>query len=220
MKYKAIIFDLDGVICETDVYHYLAWKKIADKIGVEFNEEINHRLRGVSRMESLEIILEKYDGHLSDEEKEALAAEKNEIYRAKIKEATPDIIIDGVEEILSFLRESKIKIGLSSASKNAKLILSRIGLIDAFDVIVDGNDITKAKSDPQGFLKTAEHLGISPAECLVIEDSEAGVAAAHAGGMDVAFLSAEGNSCIADYSIRSIRELKEIMGGLRRGARR
>ncbi|MGI6766238.1 MAG: beta-phosphoglucomutase [Lentihominibacter sp.] len=211
MKYEAVIFDLDGVICETDMCHYQAWKKIADRIGVEFNEEINHRLRGVSRMESLEIILEKYDGHLSDEEKETLTAEKNEIYRAKIKEATPDIIIDGVEEILSFLRESKIKIGLSSASKNAKLILSRIGLIDAFDVIVDGNDITKAKPDPQGFLKTAEHLGVSPARSLVVEDSEAGVVAAHAGGMDVAFVSTGCKSSIADYSIESVSELKDIV---------
>ncbi len=210
MKYEGVIFDLDGVICETDVYHYQAWKKIADRIGVEFNEEINHRLRGVSRMESLEIILENYDGHLSDTEKEKLAAEKNEIYRSRLKEATSDIIIDGVEEILGFLRESKIKVGLSSASKNARLILSRIGLIDAFDVIVDGNDVTEAKPHPQGFLKAAEQLGTDPARSLVVEDSEAGIAAAHAGGMDVAFLSKGCNNSIADYSIKSIRELKDI----------
>ncbi len=211
MKYEAIIFDLDGVICKTDMYHYQAWKKIADKIGAEFNEEINHRLRGVSRMASLEIILEKYDGHISDREKETLAAEKNEIYRAKIKEATPDIIIDGVEEILNFLRETKIKIGLCSASKNARLILSRIGLSNAFDAIVDGNDITKAKPDPQGFLKTAEKLGVSPGNSLVVEDSEAGIVAAHAGGMDTAFMSAESTNSIADYRIESIIELKDII---------
>lgn len=188
MKYKGIIFDLDGVVCFTDQYHYQAWKKMADRIGVYFDEKINNRLRGVSRMESLEIILERSTREYSEEEKKELAAEKNELYRELLGSMTPADLSGEVKETLDRLREGGAKLAIGSSSKNAKMILSRIGLEGYFDAVSDGTNISRSKPNPEVFLKAAEFLGLEPEECLVVEDAKAGIDAACAGGFDSAGL--------------------------------
>ena len=176
---KAVIFDLDGVICSTDEYHYLAWKEMADGIGVYFDKVINNRLRGVSRMASLEIILERYEGApLSEEDKVDLAAKKNDIYRNLLANMSPADLSSVVKSTLDGLRERGLKLAIGSSSKNARFILDRLGLGDYFDEISDGNNITKSKPDPEVFLKASEYLGIAPSDCLVVEDAYAGVDAA------------------------------------------
>ena len=185
MKFKAIIFDLDGVICFTDEYHYRAWKVLADKLNAPFDRTINNRLRGVSRMASLEIVLETYTGPaLSEEEKVALATEKNEIYRESLKEMSPADLSDEVRETLNALRAKGLKLAIGSSSKNTPFILKQIGLEGFFDAVSDGNNITHSKPDPEVFLKAAEFLGMDPADCLVVEDAISGIQAAHAAGMD------------------------------------
>ena len=162
MKYKGIIFDLDGVICSTDHYHYLAWKALADRLGAYFDETINNRLRGVSRMASLEIVLERYNGTLTEEEKLAAAEEKNNTYRELLKQMTPADLSDEVKTTLDALRAKGLLLGIGSSSKNTRFILSRIGLGDYFDKISDGTNITRSKPDPEVFLKAAEYLGLEP----------------------------------------------------------
>jgi beta-phosphoglucomutase len=180
---KAVIFDLDGVIVTTDNYHYEAWKKLADDEGIYFDRTINERLRGVSRMESLEILLEKAEREYSIEEKKEMAERKNNIYEELIKELTPKDILPGALEIMDELKKRDIKIAIGSSSKNSPNILKYIGLADYFDTTVDGNDISNSKPDPEVFVKAAERLNISPEECLVVEDAYAGIDAAEAGGM-------------------------------------
>ena len=181
----AVIFDLDGVIVSTDDCHYEAWKRLADEEGIYFDKKINRRLRGVSRMDSLEIILERASGTYSAEEKAALADRKNRYYRELIQKLTPADLLPGVKSILEDLKTNGIKIAVGSSSKNAPLILERIGLKDYFDAVVDGNDLTKSKPDPQVFLLAAERLGVAPEYCVVVEDADAGVEAALAAGMQV-----------------------------------
>ena len=188
MKYQGIIFDLDGVICFTDQYHYQAWKKMADGIGVYFDEVINNRLRGVSRMASLEIILERSEEQYTDEQKAALAEQKNDLYRELLMQMSPADLSDEVKSTLDALRAKGLKLAIGSSSKNAKLILGRIGLGDYFDAISDGTNITHSKPHPEVFLKAAEMLGLEPGCCLVVEDARAGVEAAVAGGFDSAGL--------------------------------
>lgn len=184
VKIKGLIFDLDGVLVFTDKFHYQAWKTMADELGVYFDETINHRLRGVSRMDSLEIILERYEGpDLSLREKEKLAEKKNEIYRTLLESMTPDDVTKEVRDTLTKLREKGYKLAIGSSSKNAKFILEKVELKDAFDAISDGNNITKSKPDPEVFLKAAEYLGLPPKACMVVEDAEAGIEAAKKGGM-------------------------------------
>ena len=186
MKYKGIIFDLDGVICFTDHYHYLAWKALADSIGVPFDESKNDRLRGVSRMASLEIVLEEYHGPaLSQEDKVAMATKKNELYRSYLQTMTPADLSPEVKETLEGLRARGIKLAIGSSSKNAPLILERIGLGGFFDAVSDGNNIQRSKPDPQVFTMAAEMLGLNPKDCMVVEDADAGVEAALNGGMRV-----------------------------------
>lgn len=181
---KGLIFDLDGVIVFTDQFHYQAWKKMADDMGIYFDEEINNRLRGVSRMESLEIILEKYEGEpLSQAKKEELAAQKNECYRKLLDTMSPVDVTDDVRETLKELRLRGFKLSIGSSSKNAKFILEKTKLLDAFDAISDGTNITKSKPNPEVFIKGAEFLGLKPEECAVIEDAYAGIDAAKAGNM-------------------------------------
>ena len=168
VKIKGLIFDLDGVLVFTDKFHYQAWKTMADELGVYFDETINHRLRGVSRMDSLEIILERYEGpDLSLREKEKLAEKKNEIYRTLLESMTPDDVTKEVRDTLTKLREKGYKLAIGSSSKNAKFILEKVELKDAFDAISDGNNITKSKPDPEVFLKAAEYLGLPPKACMV-----------------------------------------------------
>lgn len=207
MKYRGIIFDLDGVICSTDHYHYLAWKALADRLGVYFDEKINNRLRGVSRMASLEIVLERYDGILTQEEKEAAAEEKNNCYRQLLKNMSPRDLSPEVKETLDALRAKGLLLGIGSSSKNTQFILSQIGLGDYFDKISDGTNITRSKPDPEVFLKAAEYLGLQPADCLVVEDAEAGVQAAIAAGMDSAAIGDAAKGNLATYKLNTFRDL-------------
>ena len=180
---RAIIFDLDGVIVSTDGFHYKAWKAMADKEGIYFDETINNRLRGVSRMESLAIILEKASKTYTDEEKNAMATAKNEIYRESLSQLTPDDILPGVMDMLTALRAKGLKLAIGSSSRNTPVILNQIGLGDYFDAVADGNQIKNSKPDPEVFLLAAELLGIPPQDCVVVEDAYAGIDAAKAGGM-------------------------------------
>ena len=181
---KAFIFDLDGVIVFTDKFHYQAWKKMADEMNIYFDEQINNRLRGVSRAESLEIILERYEGEpLSDEKKRELMEQKNGIYRELLKTMTPSDVADEVRDTLKELRARGHKLAIGSSSKNAKFILEKVELLDAFDAISDGNNITHSKPDPEVFLKAGEFLGEEPENCVVVEDAYAGIDAAKAAGM-------------------------------------
>lgn len=212
MKYNAIIFDLDGVICFTDHYHFLAWKKLADDMGIFFNEQINNRLRGVSRMNSLEIILEKYNGpELTLEEKEALATRKNEVYKTLLNNMSPKDLSDEVKDTLLQLREKGMLLAIGSSSKNSKFILEKLGLGNFFDKVSDGNNITKSKPDPEVFQKAAEYLGEKPENCLVVEDAYSGVDAAVAAGMDVAAIGDASNYKKATYSLKKFTELLNVI---------
>ena len=211
MKYKGVIFDLDGVICSTDHYHYLAWKALADRLGAYFDETINNRLRGVSRMASLEIVLERYDGELTEEEKLAAAEEKNNTYRELLKQMSPADLSEEVKTTLDALRAKGLLLGIGSSSKNTKFILSRLGLGDYFDKISDGTNITRSKPDPEVFLKAAEYLGLEPKDCLVVEDAVAGVQAAHAAGMDAAAVGDAAGSGLAEYSLKRFSELLDCV---------
>jgi beta-phosphoglucomutase len=183
MGLKACLFDLDGVIVDTAKYHYIAWKHIADELGFEFTEQQNERLKGVSRMQSLEILLEIGGFKLGQNSKEKLATRKNDIYVDYITKMTPDEILPGAENFLKELRENRILTALGSASKNAPTILQRLHITSLFDVIIDGNKVSKAKPDPEVFLLGARELNVLPSECIVFEDAEAGIDAAIAGGM-------------------------------------
>lgn len=207
MNYKAVIFDLDGVICFTDKYHYLAWKKMADGMGIYFDETINNRLRGVSRMESLEIILERYDKELTQDEKQALAEEKNKTYVELLGQMTEQDLSSEVKETLDTLREKGLKLAIGSSSKNAKFILERLGLKDYFDAVSDGTNISKSKPDPEVFLKAAEFLHMIPSDCLVVEDAKAGIEAAKAGGFDSAGLGEAAESEAVTHAMKSFSDL-------------
>lgn len=180
---KACLFDLDGVIVDTAKYHYIAWREIAKELGFEFTENHNERLKGVSRMASLDILLEVGGIKLSEKEKELLAFRKNQHYLSFILNMQPDEILPGAKEFLETLRENRIATALGSASKNAMTILHRLQLTNLFDTIIDGNKTTKAKPDPEVFLKGAQALKVEPKYCVVFEDAEAGVEAAIAAGM-------------------------------------
>ena len=180
---KAVIFDLDGVIVSTDDCHYEAWKKMADEEGIYFDKTINNRLRGVSRMESLEIVLERAEKEYSEEEKLQLAERKNGYYKEFITKLTPADILPGAKENLEELRKNGIKIAIGSSSKNTPVILKQIGLDNYFDAVSDGNNITNSKPDPEVFLKAADMLGISYGECMIVEDADAGIEAGKRAGM-------------------------------------
>jgi len=212
MKFDAIIFDLDGVICFTDEYHYRAWKTMADGMGIYFDRTINNRLRGVSRMESLEIVLERYDGPaLSQADKARLATQKNDIYRQSLHEMSTADLSDAVKETLDGLRTMGLKLAIGSSSKNTPFILGQIGLAGYFDAVSDGNNITRSKPDPEVFVKAAEMLGIAPERCLVVEDAVSGAEAGHAGGMKVACLGDAATHGAGDWNMEGIRELLDIV---------
>ena len=184
-KIKACLFDLDGVIVDTAIYHFQAWRRLANELGFDFTEHQNEQLKGVSRMESLDLILGWGNVTLSEEEKLNWATRKNDWYLDLVKEMTPKEVLPGVKKFLVLLRENNIKIALGSASKNAKLILERIEMLPYFDAIIDGNRITKSKPDPEVFLLGAEATNCEPEECVVFEDAVAGVKAGKSGGMRV-----------------------------------
>ena len=207
---NAIIFDLDGVICYTDKYHFQAWKQLADKLGIYFDEEINNRLRGVSRMDCLDIVLENSEKHYTQEEKEALATEKNETYKKLLVNMTPADLPDGVKDTLDELRNRGYKLAIGSSSKNTRMILERIGLGDYFDAISDGTNISKSKPDPEVFLKAAEFVGEVPAECLAVEDAEAGIEAAYRGGFKSAGIGEARNHPQVTYKLEKFSDLLTI----------
>jgi len=183
MKRKGFIFDLDGVIVDTAKYHFLAWKKLANGIGIDFSEEQNEQLKGVSRKRSLEKILVWGGITLSEDEFGQLMERKNADYLNYIAEMDENEILPDVVKILNYLIAQKQPIALGSASKNAREILAKVKLLEKFDIIVDGNDVTKAKPDPEVFLKAASQLGVNPEDSVVFEDSLAGVQAANAANM-------------------------------------
>lgn len=209
---KAIIFDLDGVIVFTDKYHYIAWKKLADKLGIYFDEKINDRLRGVSRMDSLEIILERHEGAaFTEAQKKALAEEKNTIYRELLNSMTPDDVSPDVRETFTELRRRGYRLAIGSSSKNARFILEKVGLLDGtFDAISDGNNISKSKPDPEVFLKAAEFLGLDPHECAVVEDAYAGIDAAKAAEMTAIGIGGAAEYAAADYALTQFSDLLNL----------
>ena len=210
MKYAGIIFDLDGVICSTDDYHYLAWKALADRLGIEFDRTINNRLRGVSRMESLEIILEKSAVAYSEEEKVAFATEKNDIYRELLHQMSTKDLAEEVKNTLNALRGMGLKLAIGSSSKNTPFILERLGLGDFFDAVADGNCITHSKPHPEVFLKAADMIGLDLSVCLVVEDAKAGVSAAVAGGFDCAAIGDAKDDPRAKWHLGAFGELMNI----------
>ncbi len=183
MNTKAFIFDLDGVIVDTAKYHYLAWQKIANRLGIEFTPEHNEQLKGVSRVRSLDIILELGNIKASQEDKNSWLIQKNEDYLSYLVDMDENEILPGVLPVLKFLKENNQLIALGSASKNARPILEKTGTLKYFDAIVDGNDVSNAKPDPEVFLIAAKLLGKNPEDSIVFEDSVAGVQAANIGGM-------------------------------------
>lgn len=201
-----VIFDLDGVIVSTDNCHYLAWKKMADEEGIPFDRTINERLRGVSRMESLSIILEKATKEYTDAEKEAMAARKNGYYVELIGSLTPDDMLAGAMDTLHMLKEKGIRIAIGSSSRNTPIILRQIQLDNAFDAVADGNAITRSKPDPEVFLLAAKLLGLPAENCLVVEDADAGVEAALAGGMRVLGVGGAAQNPKATFVAASLAE--------------
>lgn len=182
-KIETCIFDLDGVICDTAKYHFRAWRRLANELGFDFTEEDNEKLKGVSRVESLNLILKWGNIIENDEEvKAAYADKKNEWYLEFILRMTPDEILPGIKNLLEELKSKQVKIVLGSASKNSRVILDRIGLTSYFDAIIDGNSTTKSKPDPEVFLLGAAAVGSLPKNCIVFEDAEKGVEAALEGG--------------------------------------
>ena len=210
MKYKAVIFDLDGVICHTDMYHYQAWKQIADELGIYFDEEINNRLRGVSRMESFEIILERYEGTMSLEDKVVYTTRKNEAYKELLKNMSPADLSPEVKETLDGLRAKGLKLAIGSSSKNAGFSLERLGLDGYFDAVSDGNNITRSKPDPEVFVKAAQLVGEASIDCLVVEDAKAGLEAAIGGGMACAAMGDAVASGLATYDLTEFSDLLKI----------
>ena len=204
---QAVIFDLDGVIVSTDELHFQAWKELADEEGIRFDREDNQRLRGVSRMGSLDIMLEKATRVYSETEKNGMANRKNAVYRESLNDLSPADILPGVSALLNALRERGVKIAIGSSSKNAARILQAIGLADAFDAVVDGTQITRSKPDPEVFSLAAEQLGILARHCLVVEDAEAGVDAALAAGMRVLAVGAAAAHPSATLSAQDLDEI-------------
>ena len=206
-KDKAFIFDLDGVIVDTAKYHFLAWKELAEHLGFDFTEEQNELLKGVSRVRSLEILLDLGGVELTPAEKDRYLQEKNEQYLKYISTMKTDEILPGIEELLNFLKKEKVRFALGSASKNARLILENLALLDLFDAIVDGNDVQTAKPDPEVFLIAAKKLGVDPADCIVVEDALAGIQAARAAGMTAVAIGDPKVLTGANYNLRNTEEL-------------
>lgn len=205
---KAVIFDLDGVLVTTDELHFEAWKALADKLGInDFTKADNVRQRGVSRMASLEVVLEKTDRAFSEEEKLALAEEKNEIYVRSLSALSETDVLSGANEFIDYLKSKGIKTAVGSASKNAPLILEKTKLAGKFDAVSCGLDTTKSKPDPEVFLIAAKKLGVAPCDCVVVEDSDAGIEAAKTGGMYAIAVGAAEYNPKADVAIKDLESL-------------
>ncbi|MBA6153548.1 beta-phosphoglucomutase [Gelidibacter maritimus] len=209
MTKKAFIFDLDGVIVDTAKYHFLAWKKLAGTIGIDFTEHQNEQLKGVSRVKSLEKILVWGNKSISDAEFTRLMAFKNDDYLTYIDKMDEEEILPDVTKTLDFLRGKKQYIALGSASKNARMILEKVNILEKFDVIVDGNDVTKGKPDPEVFLKAAEHLNVPPEHCIVFEDAVAGIQAANNARMISIGIGDKNTLHEADYVFSDFTEMDD-----------
>lgn len=209
MKNIGFLFDLDGVIVDTAKYHFLAWKKSADKLNINFTLEHNELLKGVSRVASLEVLLGIDNVKISEEEKQQILIDKNRDYLEYIDKMTNAEILPGVLTILDFLEKNNIKYALGSASKNAPLILKKVGLFNRFSAIVDGNDVSKAKPDPEVFLLGAEKIKVKPEKCVVFEDAIAGVEAANAAHMISIGVGDEKTLHKADYIFNDLSQLPE-----------
>ena len=204
MQPAACIFDLDGVIVDTTRYHFLAWKRLTDQLGIHFTEADNERLKGVSRMASLEIILEIGNRKVDKSRKQEYATLKNNWYIDYISKMTPDEILPGSLAFIMELKNANIRVAIGSASKNTPMILERVGLLDLFDAVADGNIVRKAKPDPEVFIKAAEMVGIKPGKCVVFEDAVAGIEAALNAGM----------MCIGVGSSKILKEAHFVVPGL------
>ena len=211
MKYKGIIFDLDGVICSTDEYHYQAWKALADKLGIPFDRERNNQLRGVSRMASLDILLVDRSSVYTECAKQKMAEEKNDLYREMLGRMSPLDLNREVRKTLFMIRKTGVRMAIGSSSRNTPYILDRIGLEEFFDAVSDGNNIARSKPDPEVFLKAAEMLGLQPADCLVVEDAHSGVEAAVKGGFDCAAIGDAKEDARATYHLGGFADLQRIV---------
>lgn len=210
-KYKGIIFDLDGVICCTDQYHERAWREMAEESGIYFDPAVSNRLRGVSREESLEIILEHAGKVFSPEEKKKMAEKKNAIYIKLLDRMSPGDLEEDVRSTLEELRNRGCLLAIGSSSKNTRKILDKIGLGNYFDAVCDGNEITHSKPDPEVFLKAAGKIGLAVSECLVVEDACAGISAASAGGFDSAGLGDAAKDKNVTWALNTFGDLKNIV---------
>lgn len=184
-KLKAVIFDLDGVITDSAAYHYLAWKSLAEELGIPFDEQYNEKLKGISRMESLELILKNSSSGVqySMQQKEALAEKKNDLYKELIRQISPADILPGISDFLKELKENRIKAALASVSRNAPFILGQLGLESMFDYVADAAAVPNAKPFPDIFLAGMQAFGLQPQECIGVEDARAGIEAIHRAGM-------------------------------------
>lgn len=210
-KYRGIIFDLDGVICCTDQYHERAWREMAEEFGIYFDPAVSNRLRGVSREESLEIILEHAGKVFSPEEKKKMAEKKNAIYIKLLDRMSPGDLEEDVRSTLEQLRNRGCLLAIGSSSKNTRKILDKIGLGNYFDAVCDGNEITHSKPDPEVFLKAAGKMGLAVSECLVVEDACAGISAASAGGFDSAGLGDAAKDKNVTWALNTFGDLKNIV---------
>ncbi len=208
---KGVIFDLDGVICSTDEFHYLAWKKIANQEGIPFSRLDNNALRGVSRKESLELILRKSKKSYNEEEKEKMMADKNDCYRSYLQQMAPSFLSDEVKETLEALKKKSLRLAIGSSSKNTRLILDKLRLLDFFDAVVDGNDISHSKPNPEVFLKAAKALSLPSNECFVVEDAVSGAQAGKRGGFQVIGIGDAGHYDETDFPISSFKDILDII---------
>ena len=208
---KAVLFDLDGVLVFTDELHFQVWREMAANLGVQFTEEQANRCRGLSRMDSLEIVLEKSERKFSQAEKEELARQKNEGYCRLLDKLTPDEIPFETRDTLAKLRERGIKLAVASSSRNARLILQKIGLTDMFDAIVDGNDISRSKPDPEVFALAAKAVGELPENCLAVDDAESGIASARGAGTVAVGIGNSAERKLGEYNIDSIKDLLNLI---------
>ena len=209
---KGVIFDLDGVLLSTDQYHYAAWKELADELGIPFCEKDNEAFRGVSRMDCMEILLSKSnDLKLTEAEKIAYADQKNQRYRSLLENMTPKFVSEEVRETLLALKQRGYRLAVGSSSKNSRFILEKTELTNCFDAIVDGNDIQRSKPDPEVFLKAAAALEVDPAQSIVVEDADAGLLAAHRGGMIPFAMGEAKKNPLAKIALESFGDLVKIL---------